>query len=99
MGGRKMAAHRFFWQQENGKLPDGVQLDHLCRRRRCVRPAHLDPVSPRTNLKRTYARFRRAMEHCPREHLLAETGIDTPEGGRVCRICSGVPDARPEAPP
>lgn len=71
-------------------LPEGVELDHLCRRRNCIRPEHLEPVSRATNMRRISARNRRAMKECPEGHGLAEHGISTPEGGRVCRICSGV---------
>jgi hypothetical protein len=35
--GRQTSAHRFSWEWENGKIPDGLVPDHLCRVRRCVR--------------------------------------------------------------
>lgn len=38
--GKKVAAHRFIYEQLIAPIPDGMQLDHLCRIRRCVRPDH-----------------------------------------------------------
>lgn len=46
-------AHRIFWERENGPVPDGLDLDHLCRVRCCVNPAHLEPVTRSVNLRRS----------------------------------------------
>lgn len=45
-------AHRFAWRIANGSIPDGLQIDHLCRNRKCVNPAHLEVVTPRQNTLR-----------------------------------------------
>lgn len=45
-------AHRWHWQNINGPVPDGLDLDHLCRNRACCNPAHLEPVTRRTNVRR-----------------------------------------------
>lgn len=50
--GRLWPAHRFAYSALVGVIPDGMQLDHLCRNRACVNPEHLEPVSPRTNTLR-----------------------------------------------
>lgn len=34
-------AHRAAWTHVNGQVPIGMTLDHLCKNRRCVNPAHL----------------------------------------------------------
>ena len=47
-----MNAHRFSWELEHGPVPSGLELDHLCRVRRCVKPAHLEPVTHRENVLR-----------------------------------------------
>jgi hypothetical protein len=79
--------YRRLWRETRGPIPPGVQLDHMCRRRACVRPEHMDPVSRAENLRRTHDRHRRALERCPIGHLLGECGLSTPEGGIVCRVC------------
>lgn len=45
-------AHRLVYALVVGEPPAGTVLDHLCRVRHCVNPAHLDPVTPRENLRR-----------------------------------------------
>lgn len=45
-------AHRAFYMRKNGVLDRSVDLDHLCRDRRCVNPNHLQPVTRRANLRR-----------------------------------------------
>jgi hypothetical protein len=51
--GRTWRAHRLAWAALSGDgLPAGAELDHLCRRRACVRPDHLDPVDRRMNVSR-----------------------------------------------
>lgn len=45
-------AHRLAFEHFTGPIPDGLQLDHLCRNRGCVNPAHLEPVTSRENTLR-----------------------------------------------
>src|SRR5213593_4533327 len=49
IGGRDFVAHRVAYELTIGPIPDGLQLDHLCRNRLCVRPAHLEPVTGQVN--------------------------------------------------
>ncbi|MFB7736235.1 HNH endonuclease [Streptomyces sp. NPDC056112] len=51
-GTRLVRAHRFAYELLVGPIPEGLALDHLCRVRRCVAPAHLEPVTPRENVLR-----------------------------------------------
>lgn len=55
-------AHVFAFELENGPVPDGLELDHLCRIRRCVRPSHLEPVAHAENLRRGERWVRRQLE-------------------------------------
>lgn len=50
--GENEPAHRWAWVQENGPVPDGLELDHLCRARACVRPSHMEAVEHKVNMAR-----------------------------------------------
>lgn len=50
-----VAAHRWAYEHLVGPIPDGMELDHLCRVRRCVRPEHLEPVTHAENCRRAAA--------------------------------------------
>jgi hypothetical protein len=50
--GRTRPAHRVFYERHLGAIPKGLDLDHLCRNKACVNPAHLEPVTRRENVWR-----------------------------------------------
>lgn len=50
--GRWQAPHRIVAEAAWGPIPDGMQVDHLCRIRACVNPNHLDVVTRRENTSR-----------------------------------------------
>jgi hypothetical protein len=89
--GRSVNAHRVSYEWEKGPIPDGMQPDHLCRVKRCVRPSHLEAVSPRENLMRgdTLAAANILKTHCPQGHPYAGNNLkfDENRGIRSCRIC------------
>jgi hypothetical protein len=47
-----MPAHRAYYMKHRGPIPTGLHLDHLCGVKRCVNPAHLEPVTPAVNARR-----------------------------------------------
>lgn len=84
-------AHRISWEMVNGEIPKGLDLDHLCRVRNCVNPAHLEPVTRRENLMRghTIVAIEAAKTHCVNGHLLDDVYVrsDTKYPQRQCRVC------------
>lgn len=50
--GRQPVAHRVAYEILVGPIPEGLELDHLCRNRKCYNPAHLEPVTRSENLRR-----------------------------------------------
>jgi hypothetical protein len=87
-------AHRWSYEYHVGPIPDGLQLDHLCRVRRCVNPWHLEPVTNRVNSQRgkagaVNAARQEAKEFCPYGHPYSpENTYQRPDrNGRDCRRC------------
>jgi hypothetical protein len=56
--GRLSHAHQVAFQIHGGVVPEGMELDHLCANRRCVNPAHLEPVTHGENIRRAVRRRR-----------------------------------------
>jgi HNH endonuclease len=90
-GSKMYKAHRYAYEAYIGPIPDGLQLDHLCRNSRCVNPHHLEPVTALENTARselTAAYKNRAKTHCPQGHeYTPENVYINPAGSRVCRTC------------
>lgn len=51
--GHRRRAHRAYWERDNGPIPGGMEIDHLCRNRRCVNPAHMEVVTHAVNMRRS----------------------------------------------
>lgn len=52
--GKTIRAHRYFFEELIGPIPEGLQLDHLCRVRACVNPDHVEPVTNSANQLRSH---------------------------------------------
>ncbi|MEU8682932.1 HNH endonuclease signature motif containing protein [Streptomyces sp. NPDC048611] len=89
---RLVVSHRFAYEQVLGPIPDGLQLDHLCRNRACVNPQHLEPVTQQVNIWRGFsiATANRLKTHCPHGHPYSaeNTYIHPKNNGRICRACA-----------
>lgn len=88
---RSRPAHRCAYLLLVGEIPEGFDVDHLCRNRACVNPLHLQAVPRRTNLLRgsTVIGIAARRSHCRRGHPLAYTRKGRPGQRRVrtCREC------------
>lgn len=89
MDGHARRSHRVVYELLVGPIPEGLDLDHLCRVRSCCNPDHLEPVTRRENLLRGNPDVQRALAtHCARGHEFnASNTYVTPTGGRRCRTC------------
>jgi hypothetical protein len=97
-GYRQQSVHRLAYEMFVGQIPEGLTLDHLCHtndltcpggngclHRRCVNPAHLEPVTRGENTSRGGNAIK---THCKRGHeFTPENTYMTPGGARQCRAC------------
>lgn len=91
-----VVAHRYVYELVIGPIPDGLQLDHLCRVRNCVNPEHVEPVTQRTNLLRgeTITARSAAVTHCPSGHPYSGRNLRVSrEGYRYCRECRRIQES------
>jgi hypothetical protein len=89
VGGGKRYAHCIAYEMLVGPVSGGLELDHLCRIKRCVNPAHLEPVTHAENMRRgAVGDWQRAKTHCVQGHPFdaVNTYVD-PNGSRKCRVC------------
>lgn len=84
IGGTPIVAHVFAYQRLVGPIPAGYEVDHLCRNSLCVRPDHLEAVTPEVNMERT----RRPV--CKHGHAMVGDNVYITPGTtkRNCRQCN-----------
>ena len=89
--GRVEYAHRIAYRVFVGDIPSNCELDHLCRVRHCVNPAHLEAVTHAENCRRGDHRtghWNLRKTHCPAGHPYDEKNTRRkPGGARACRAC------------
>lgn len=97
-------AHRVAFFLAGGTLPEGADLDHLCRNRACVNPAHLEPVSRKENVARgllpglmrnpTWRPKRKLVRVCKHGHNMTGDNVRVSGGRRVCVACKRASNSR-----
>lgn len=87
--GKWLRAHRLAYELACGPIPDGMLIDHLCRRPSCVRPDHLDLVNNRENVLRGVSPGATAIrtDVCKYGHSDWYDRPPSTRNGRNCRIC------------
>ncbi|MGW6842268.1 HNH endonuclease signature motif containing protein [Streptomyces sp. NPDC054958] len=99
MDGTSRSVHRVMYEQVKGPIPEGLQLDHLCRNRACFNPEHLEAVTSQENNRRA-APFRPVVANRPRSerchvgHLYDEENTAWVRNRRRCRACHRVAQQR-----
>lgn len=87
--GKVVKVHRAVYEELVERVPDGLELDHLCRVRNCYNPAHLEPVIHAENVRRGDAgKFWAAKTACPKGHPYSPSNtLINGRGFRVCLTC------------
>lgn len=95
LNGKNRLAHCVIYEALHGAVPAGLELDHLCRNRCCVNPAHLEPVTGPENQRRAMIAHangaprkpKSTRSTCLRGHpFVPETTLVT-KTGKLCLIC------------
>lgn len=90
VSGRSVLAHRWSYEHFIGRIPGGMEIDHLCRVTNCVRPDHLQPVTGRENKLRgdTLNALNASKQQCLQGHPFdAANTHRRSDGTRKCRAC------------
>lgn len=89
----QVSTHRVMYEQHKGPIPPGLQIDHLCRNRRCCNPDHLEAVTQKENIMRgiSFSAHNARKTACPRGHEYTSDNVvwDVSRGDRrrKCREC------------
>ena len=92
-------AHRASYEFFVGPIPEGLELDHLCRNRACCNPRHVEPVTRQINLLRgeTIPATNSQKTHCKRGHEFTRENTRVWRKMRFCRQCGRLANIRASA--
>jgi len=88
VGGKLQMYHRYVYETEVGTIPDGFEIDHMCRNRNCINPTHLQALSRndhlvKTNQERYLERKQKAF------NTWLETGMNGTQLAKHCGVSFG----------
>jgi hypothetical protein len=86
---KRVRAHRWAYELVNGKIPDGLVIDHLCRNRACVAVDHLRAVTQRENIMAGLRNIDNR-SHCNHGHPFKGNIMVRKNGKRECAECNRV---------
>jgi hypothetical protein len=89
--GQTVSVHRWAYEHFVGPIPEGLEIDHLCRNTACCLPSHMEPVTHAENMARRVAQthWSRRKTHCKWGHeFTSENTLLLPGNRRVCRECA-----------
>lgn len=89
--GKMVSSHRFTYKLKHGKIPKGLELDHLCRNRKCCNPNHLETVTHQENMQRGFS-FNGHKTHCIHGHKFTKENtylykLPNNTTWRICKKC------------
>jgi hypothetical protein len=76
IGGKNYWLHRLSWKLHYGPIPDGYQIDHICRNRKCINPKHLQLLKPGSHSRKTQVE----------NGKLLSTDLLVLEGPEICQV-------------
>tara|TARA_R110000851_G_scaffold156925_1_gene299466 strand:+ start:43 stop:492 length:450 start_codon:yes stop_codon:yes gene_type:complete len=81
-------AHRLSYEDINGKIPEGLEIHHICNNRICVNPKHLEAVTHLANIQISVLRNKRT--HCTKGHELTPDNLvhRTNRAHTECATCN-----------
>lgn len=88
---KRTLPHRFVYIALRDNIPDGLQIDHLCRNRACCNPGHLEVVTSRENTLRgeSLQAQNKRKTHCHKGHEFSHENTKIrAHGARDCRVCN-----------
>lgn len=83
--------HRIAYEWWVESIPEGLELDPLCRHRECVNPEHLEPVTHLENVQRGNSGVvQKEKIYCPQNHMYSEENTYRYVGSRFCKECDRI---------
>lgn len=95
-GGKVVGAHRASYEINVAQIPEGMEIDHLCRNRKCVNPEHLEVVTRQVNQLRSnsVSGINARKTHCVRGHEYTSENTYLEKKGKSCRTCRNKANSR-----